>query len=649
MARLQKRLLDILAEFLKADTVLNQSYLSKTLGVSKKTIQNDIKALNDVVQGYGAVIESQRGKGYELKVREKEVFEAFCRGAFNEDHKNVPDTHEGRVSYILTRLLTARGYLKLDDFADELYVSKSTVHLIMKDVTDILGRYKLSVEQRPYYGIRVRGDEFSIRLCLSQHLYARDEGIRLLKHDPHLEEDLLQSDLPIRDTILEGIRQTDIFLSDMELDNLVIHIAIAIRRLKESHYIKTLRVDLSELKETAEFGIAKTIIQKLEEALSISFPEEETAYVAIHLLGTKVVSRTEKNVHVLLGDEVNRILNKILESIRASFGIDFTQDQELRFGLGLHLKTLLNRVKYGLNLRNPLLGDIKNSYPYAFEIALAAAKELSHALKRKINENETGYLAIHFGAALSRNNVKDAPKRCLLVCATGLGSAQLLKYKIEELFGEKIQIIGTTGYYQLKVEDIWRQNIDFIISTIHIPVPLPIPVIKVNTIFQKQDAKAIRKQLLLENNEDILEYIQDNLIFLQQDAETQEEVIRFLYEKVKALGLVPEEFYESVLKREEASSTAFGNLVAVPHPIRPLSTKTFLAFCTLKKPVMWGNQQVQFICLLCVEKNNKQDLEKIYDLLYNIMNKASVVEEFVNITDISAFKQKVLECQHELI
>lgn len=74
------------------------------------------------------------------------------------------------------------------------------------------------------------------------------------------------------------------------------------------------------------------------------------------------------------------------------------------FGLGLHIKAVMNRMKYGLNIRNPLLKDIKTSYPYAFELALTASDILSRHLGAPIHEDETGYLAIHFGAALNRSN-----------------------------------------------------------------------------------------------------------------------------------------------------------------------------------------------------------------------------------------------------
>lgn len=130
---------------------------------------------------------------------------------------------------------------------------------------------------------------------------------------------------------------------------------------------------------------------------------------------------------------------------------------------------------------------------------------------------------------LQENNQK---KRCLLVCATGQGSAQLLKYKILSHFRDKLEIVGITGYYQLKVEDLYKDKIDCIISTIHIPSGLPVPVIKVNSIFDDKEIKSIGKQLFTHVNDSMRQYIKEDLIFLNRSASTKEEVIQFLCEKI---------------------------------------------------------------------------------------------------------------------
>ncbi len=256
-----------------------------------------------------------------------------------------------------------------------------------------------------------------------------------------------------------------------------------------------------------EYTIAKQILGDLEKELKFLFPEEEVLYVTMHLLSTAVTTR------------------------------------------------------------NPLLAEVKKNYPYAFEIAVLVGDIIGEYTGESIPESEIGYIAIHFGGAMSRLQEQNQKKRCLLVCATGQGSAQLLKYKILSQFRDKLEIVGITGYYQLKVEDLYKEKIDCIISTIHIPSGLPVPVIKVNSIFDDKEIKSIGQRLFTHVNTSVQPYIKEDLIFLNYSASTKEDVIQFLCEKAAEKRYVPENFYASVMERENTSPTAVGNSVAIPHPM----------------------------------------------------------------------------------
>nr|WP_269435765.1 PTS sugar transporter subunit IIA [Gracilibacillus suaedae] len=104
-------------------------------------------------------------------------------------------------------------------------------------------------------------------------------------------------------------------------------------------------------------------------------------------------------------------------------------------------------------------------------------------------------------------------------------------------------------------------------------------------------------------------YIDEQMIFIQrQDLQTREAVLVYMAAQLDSMDLVEEGFLDAVLEREEIAPTSFGNLVAIPHPITPKTDKTFIAICTLEKPITWVNKQVQFVCMLCVKKDSQEDL-----------------------------------------
>lgn len=132
------------------------------------------------------------------------------------------------------------------------------------------------------------------------------------------------------------------------------------------------------------------------------------------------------------------------------------------------------------------------------------------------------------------------------------------------------------------------------------------------------------------------------MIFLNRSASTKEEVIQFLCEKAAEKNYVPANFYASVMERENTSPTAVGNLVAIPRPMQLLSDTTFLMFCTLDKAIDWGDKKVQVIILFSVKRNNNEDLQKLYDFLYDIMSNQTIIEKLHQAQAVDDFQEILL-------
>ena len=78
-----------------------------------------------------------------------------------------------------------------------------------------------------------------------------------------------------------------------------------------------------------------------------------------------------------------------------------------------------------------------------------------------------------------------------------------------------------------------------------------------------------------------------------------------------------------------SAPTAFGNFVAIPHPITPESQETFISICTLENPILWKDKPVQLVCLLCVKKESTEDLQSMYELLGEVINNKLIVQHLI--------------------
>jgi len=626
MAFLTRRQKDLLTLLSKSKKPLTADWLAKELGLSERTIRSEIKQMEPHIKSEGMFIESIRGKGYVLKiVDDKKFAKTILKDPAEENHTAGDFAEkEERVFYILKRLLLEKDFIKLEILSDEMFISLSTLQNDLKEVKEILEKYNLIIRNRPHYGSKIEGDEYMKRLCLSNLLLERNK--RNLKKEDSLhfiEPDIFNK---IKEIILKKIYKYKIEISDISLENLATHIAIACRRIQDGFVIRGLP-DIVGEDHPFEKIVAKEIIKDVENLTGLTFPAEEINYIIIHLLGTKLIQKKEL-IEFSKYDEVETIIQCMLKRLRSEFNWDFRNDHEFIQALTLHIRPAMNRMRYKMNIRNPLLQDIKKKYPAAFEGAIIASKCIEEYLQMEVVEDEIAYIALHIGVALEKMKLKKRKiKKVLIVCASGVGSAKLLYYRLQNLFAQEIEIMDTINYYNLPTYDL--SMIDLIISTIPIPEDLGVPVLVVNTLLDEKDISSI-KNVLSMNKNNIKKYLNPERIFLQQDLPDRDSVIRFLCHELVKQNLVPKDYADLVFERESIAPTSFGNLVAVPHPIKPSTEETFWTICTLKNPIMWCDDQlVQFVCLLNVHDGNQTELDIMFNILLNIIEDKSVVQELI--------------------
>ncbi|MFD1445524.1 BglG family transcription antiterminator [Oceanobacillus profundus] len=631
---MDNRLQSILQLLISSDEPMSSSQLSLNLQVSSKTVRNDIKELNHFLQKIDMQIVGFRGKGYKLKVEDEEKLNKFLDENMRKEGEAIPSHPGDRVKYLIESLLLSSDYIKIEELEQKLFISRSTLQGDLKNVRKILEVYNLKLINRPYYGLKVIGDETKIRYCSSQYIFNQNQ--ELIEESPAWHIILPEEDLKvIKNSILKNIRQHKIIISDISLHNLIMHVAIACRRIRENHAMENFLEESQEIRSKKEFIVAKQILKQVEE-IGVCFNEKEIMYLAIHLLGTRMESSDEKAKALsVIDEEIFGLSKEIVKRIDKNYNFNLSEDQDLLLALSLHLKPVINRYKYQMNLRNPLLEDIKTKYPLSFEAALAAKDILYEKYELIIDENEIGYLALHIEAAQERlKNKTRNVRKCLIVCGSGLGSAQLLLYKLKDKFRDDLEVIGTTEYYNLNQQSL--KEVDFIVSTIPIQEALDVPVIYVNTILSRKDINKI-ESVLSKGASIINNYLLERYTFLNVDFETPKEVIRYLCDKLLEDYKIDEDYVDSVLQRERYAPTSFGNLIAIPHPLEPKTKSTFWSIATLNKPILWGDKQVQIVILINIKKGN-QDLCEMYQILVRLLDNMKLLLQLLECTSFEQFR-----------
>ncbi len=596
------------------------------LGVSVRTVRTYTKQTNAAMEGF-ARIDLTRGEGFNLVVEDGKAFTAWARGPVEMRSDDLPQTPRERVEYIINDLIFRNDWITLDELAQILYVSRSAVSSDIKAVEKRLQPFELSIEKRPHYGIRLAGSEPARRACLVHIIMetfkrSPDESGAVIEARPSWDVgNLVDSVSDVVDGVLD--EEPGFRINSLVYKNLIVHIAVAILRTREGCSTLFAPQELEAIMRSGEFAIARRIASRLESLMDVSLKDDEIAYISIHLSGKRVIDAIPGSTpsSTVITDEVWDVVSDMLDQVWSVFRFDFRGDLELRMNLARHIPPLIVRLCCNMTLENPMMHDIKARYPLAYAMARDASAVLGVQYHTKVSDDEIGYIALAFALALERHVGSIEKKRILVVCASGAGSSHLLEFQIRKQFGDYIESLHTCDVLQLPTFDF--SSIDYVFTTVPLPIDPPVPVREIK-YFLDDDAVRSVKRLLGSTERDgemVLNYFSRDLFFTDVPGKTKDEVLSYLTSEVCACRNVSESFAELVRKREEVVSTAFGNDVAIPHPLEASGDETFVCVGLLRQPVEWDDagQTVQAVFLSSFTDHDGVEVQKLYSVLASML------------------------------
>lgn len=389
--------------------------------------------------------------------------------------------------------------------------------------------------------------------------------------------------------VCQASEEWNIVINSSAFQNLLAHIVVALIRISEDCYVPIEDSRLQRIVETYEFRAAEDIATRIATLTGVTLPREEIAYIAIHLAGKETIYHSPDEDSLVISDEVWEVVSDMLERVWRVFHFDFRNDLELRMNLARHIQPLSVRLRYKLKLTNPMLEDIKARYPLSFSIAADASSVIAEKYGASLSHDEIGYIALAFELALERSKTEVAKKNILVICASGAGSARLLEYQCRREFGDYIDQIQTCDALSLDKVDF--SKIDYAFTTVPLHIELPVPVREVSCFLDSAEAERTRAMFRKEmraENANALRFIGEDLFFPHLSFTTKDEVLDFLIGRAEALRDTAPEFRDLVYAREERMATAFGNNVAMPHPLEIASNDAFICVGLLDEPVSWG-------------------------------------------------------------
>lgn len=616
-----KRILKILELFDTEKKVLDGASMAALIGVSSRTIRNDIKEANALLREQGAEIQSETGVGYTLKIYDEVRYEDFISAQGNEGRKDwlkkhiIPSDHNDRISFIIAELLLNALHQRVvteSELADELFISLSTLKKYMKDIKKSLRRFGVELTADRMNGIRIKGDEAQIRYCISEYIFNCNDLVDLAQNEFYRGIFSMEEIEKVKQILFNVILKYNIHLTDVAFKNLLVHITITLKRADTKNTTEYSQEEMRSLEKSIDFTVAQELINIILNQMHIDIINE-VYYLTQHFISSKKLMSNDEDTQVKR--DYRALVGNILSKIQMDVGIDLSGDEELISGLMIHLGAAVSRLKFNMNIRNDILAPIKKNYPLAFEMAVIASKVLNNQEKLRTNENEMGFLAIHFGAAMERRkcNSKTA-LTAIIVCGTGLSTAMFVKSKLQRKFGKRLQILKVSPLYEITETTI--KSVDFVFTTVPIKGIHSDKIIKVEPILTEEDLGKIENIILRDKVELGAQFFKKDLFFPKLKANSKLDVLEKITDLMMKKNYIDQAGKDSVFAREQMSSTELGSLVAIPHALENHSEEAVIAVAVLEKPILWDKEKVQVVFLLSIPKSKCQVWEPVFERLY---------------------------------
>ncbi|MGL4726437.1 MAG: BglG family transcription antiterminator [Scandinavium sp.] len=613
---------------------LPQDELAQRLSVSTRTVRADITALNALLAQHGAQFVLSRGNGYQLRVDDQALFQSLQEA--QPRAPRIPRTGPERVHYLMVRFLTSAFSLKLEDLADEWFVSRATLQGDMAEVREWLARYQLTLETRPRHGVKLFGSEMSIRACLTDLLWqlAQQDS-----NNPLLTEEALNAGVPeqLAGVLQEVFSRWHIRLTDEGELFVRLYCAVAVRRISEGYPLPEFTADDVDEKV---FHAARNIAATLEKMTGKTLADSEENWLRVHIAARQVQEIAPSHINA---DDDEALVNYILQFINTHYNYNLLSDEQLHADLLTHIRTMITRVRYQIMIPNPLLDNIKQHYPMAWDMTLAAVSGWSKYTPWTISENEIGFLVLHIGVGLERhyNIGYQRQPRVLLVCDAGNAMVRMIEAVLQRKYPQ-LEMTATITLREYEQREAISE--DFVVSTVRI-AEKDKPVVVMSPFPTEYQLEQIGKLVLVDRTRPWMleKYFDARHFRIINEPMERQTLFSELCQQLSHEGFVDAEFLDSVAEREAIVSTMLGDGIALPHALGLLAKKTVVYTVLAPQGIAWGDETAHVIFLLAISKSEYEEAMAIYDIFVTFLRERAMTR-LCGCKNFSEFKTVAMEC-----
>lgn len=607
---------NIINFLLNSNSFVTAKEIANQFLMSTKTVYRTIKHLNSLTPS-GELINSKKGRGFKIN------YDNYLKEMNYQQDSNTFTAKDRQQATLTKLLMIAPRSLKLSSLFNQYYLSETNINEDLKSIRSQLASYSLNLVRKNHQ-LKITGSETNIRHALQDILIKQNVSNTSLSKKGGLNFYSLQFCIKQLNFINEKLDSEITYPYNV---NIISHIYILITRYQTHAVAKSVLTKLNSydqmiIKENKQlYSIAAEVIKHIENYLDMTLEPNEIYFLLQYLISSRLDVMDKIENSAFQSNLVQKVTNFYVSNVVAKLNLG-TIDNDFKADLANHIRPMINRLYNKISLNNALLPEIKRVYLKLFKVIEHTSDKLTKELGLPpISADESGFITIYFARYLEQNRQYI---RALVVCTTGVATAQLIKVKIQSYFNNII-VVADAASSNVQQQIHKYAPIELIISTIPLNNTFEIPVVVVGALLTNQDKKriedSIKRNYHFQGSEKMLsEVTNESLIRLNIEAVNWKDAIRKSANPLVKNGYATENYVNGMIKTTEESGPyiVISKGVALPHARPELGAKKIgITVTTLKTPIKFGNKSndpVQFIFALCAV-DNKSHLKAMSELV----------------------------------
>ena len=596
----QKKLLHTMQHSASPKTGLE---LAETLGVSSRTIRNDVVKINEELAPYGASIAALKSKGYLFQSSDPQLIESL------NQIENAFFSKENRIRYLAFRLCLSDEPLNLYDLEDEMFISHTTLEHALRGMTDLYSQNHPFIKlNRKRDFISFEEDELKRRAVLNQLL--RESWNYHARSNAYYKDDFIEDDVLdfIIDTVSSTLDRYHIAMEDPCIVSLNLTLAIMYYRILSDHFL----------------SYAASLLIK---ALKYMAPNEFIILDYADFFGPVTIETCDE--YIL--------------SIKEVFHIDFSRDEDFYVSLLQYVQSILQEQNTFFEQFSTDL--VKRYHRISMIIAYLFQPLAVKKLGRELNEVKLIYLSFIIAGGLDYY-IKHHPGhriRTVIACHMNMPVSWAMMRRAQYFYGDALDIMDLIPVYKKNSYDF--SNVDLVLTTVQkqITTHPGTTTLYITPFFDDKDHDLINNYIMNETLRPLYSREMSLLSLLRQawwheneNFQSPEELLTRTTQQFIDTGVADQAYQDDILRHEERSTYAVFPGIVLVYSLVPTG-RSQLSITTLEHRLTWNSHKVRIVVTAALTEEDMPALLQLTNFLYEDAYDYDVIKNLKTKEEILAY------------